>query len=188
MATKIEELKELLDAKKAEASAAVKRAKDLESQLKLLTEQEQVLKDAIELMQTIAQHVQNVVHIRIAQVVTSCLKSVFGDEYELKLEFEKKRNKTEAKLLIKKGNTLLDPMSACGGGILDVASFALRLACVCASNKTKLLVLDEPFKFVSKEYHDKLVALLNEISNRLKIQIIIVSHIPALEIGKLIRI
>jgi ABC-type molybdenum transport system ATPase subunit/photorepair protein PhrA len=51
----------------------------------------------------------------------------------------------------------------------------------------RLLVLDESFRFVSKEFRPGIAQLLEELSGELGVQIISVSHIPELEVGKVIR-
>lgn len=79
----------------------------------------------------------------------------------------------------------IDPMSASGGGVIDVAAFALRLACLLLATPRprRLLVLDEPFRFVSAKYRPKIRALLLQLSEELGVQIILVTHITELQIG-----
>jgi len=49
-------------------------------------------------------------------------------------------------------------------------------------------VLDEPFKNLSTEYRDAVCRLLEELSKKLNIQFLIVTHIPDFEVGKVIRL
>jgi DNA repair exonuclease SbcCD ATPase subunit len=84
----------------------------------------------------------------------------------------------------------VDPITASGGGIIDVASFALRLACLCLSKPPlrRVMVMDEPFKFVSEQYRARLVELLERLAKDMGVQFIMVTHIKELEIGKVIQL
>lgn len=66
--------------------------------------------------------------------------------------------------------------------MLDVAAFGLRLACLMLSRPrpARVLVLDEPFKFVSSSYRENLVALLTELSDEFGLQIVLITHLPEL--------
>ncbi len=116
---------------------------------------------------------------------------MFGDEaYEFKILFERKRGRTEATLRFVRNGLEVDPLSASGGGIVDVAAFALRVACLMLHRPrlSKLVVLDEPFKFVSKEYRDNVRSMLEELAKDLGLQILLVTHIDELETGKVIEV
>lgn len=160
----------------------------------ILQESKDKLKSSLEaqkFVQQIAQTVQHQAHRRIADIVTECLESVFEEEsYEFRIDFEQKRGKTEAKLLFVKDNKEIDPISSAGGGIIDVAAFALRLACLILAqpHKRKFLCLDEPFKMLSVEYHEKVRDLLISLSMRLGVQILMVTHAKGLKVGKVLEI
>lgn len=145
---------------------------------------------AQEILQLIAQAVQQQAHERISEVVTSCLRAVFPeDPYEFEIRFERKRGKTEAILGFSRDGILVDPLTASGGGVVDVAAFALRIACLVLHRPrlSRLVVLDEPFKFVSAEYRPNIRAMLLHLSKEMNVQIVMVSHIDDLEAGKIIQ-
>jgi len=147
--------------------------------------------DAQEILQHLAQAVQQKAHQTISAVVTRCLKAVFGeDAYQFGIEFVRKRGKTEAILKFKRGELNADPLSATGGGVVDVAAFALRASCLMLHlpKLAKLIVLDEPFKFVSAQYRDKVRVMLEELSQDLKVQIVMVTHSEELSAGKIIEL
>ncbi|MCH8068353.1 MAG: ATPase, partial [Candidatus Marinimicrobia bacterium] len=73
--------------------------------------------------QQVAQNIQQQAHDQIAGVVTRCLQAVFDDSYEFHIDFERKRGRTEAQLYFSRNGNRLDPMSASGGGCVDLASF-----------------------------------------------------------------
>ena len=144
---------------------------------------------AQQLVQQVAEQVQQQAHQQVASVVTRCLQAV-GFDYEFRIKFVRKRGKTEAELLFVRDDVEIDPTDAAGGGAIDVASFALRLSCLMLSKpqRRRLLVLDEPFKFTSKDFRPAVRELLLTLAKEMKIQFILVSHQPELMCGKVIEI
>ena len=142
--------------------------------------------------QEVAEAVQQKAHRRIASVVTRCLKAVFGEDgYEFRIEFDRKRGKTEARLEFVRDGMVLDPTSESGGGMVDVAAFALRLACVILAlpKRRKLLILDEPFKHVNgEEYQAKVGGMLEVLAKETGVQIVMVTDDDWLRIGKVIQL
>jgi DNA repair exonuclease SbcCD ATPase subunit len=151
----------------------------------------ELLIQAQEILQNIAQLVQQKAHSRIADLVTRCLRAVFGGEYEFKIHFERKRGKTEARPVYVKGGIEINPLDD-SGGVADVTSFALRLAALTLQRppRRRILVLDEPMKFVSekREYRERVRQLMEILAEEMKVQIILVTHDKALEIGRVIEL
>lgn len=143
-----------------------------------------------EILQFVAQAIQQKAHERVAKVVSSCLSSVFDNPYEFKILFERKRGRTEAKLIFSRDGKEVDPMEASGGGMIDVAAFALRVACLIMHRPRlrQLLVLDEPFKFVSAEYQNNVRQMVEKLAEDLDLQIIMVTHNEAYKTGKIIEV
>jgi len=151
------------------------------------------IEEAQQVAQQVAQEVQQLAHQRIAGVVDRCLKTVFvGDDiYGFKIRFERKRRKTDAILILTKNeHEVIDPLNADSGGVIDVAAFALRTSCIVLAkpNLRRFLSLDEPFKFVSKEYRNNVRMLLEGLSRDFKFQYLMVTHEPAYQIGKVIEL
>jgi len=64
-----------------------------------------------------------------------------------------------------------------GGGVIDVASLALRLACILLSRppRRRLVVLDEPFKHLrGADNNRRAIQMVKEISRKIGLQVIIV--------------
>lgn len=144
---------------------------------------------ALQIVQTVAQAVQQAVHSKIAKVVSNCLETIFDDPYSFEIKFEMRRGRTEADLFFVRNGMEVDPMTAAGGGVVDVATFALRVACLSLQKELDpVLILDEPFKFLSRDLQPRLRALLQNVSKELGIQFIIVTHFDTLQIGKIIKL
>ena len=151
------------------------------------------LEEARVIAQTVAQTVQQQAHNKISNVVTKCLQTVFNgkDRYSFKINFERKRGRTEADLiLIKNGHEISDPLTGDSGGVVDIAAFALRISCLILSKPTlrRVVLLDEPFKYIDIDNRENAKILLETLSKDLGIQFIMVTHDDEFKIGKVIKL
>lgn len=146
--------------------------------------------DAQEILQLLAQAVQQKAHERIAEVVSNCLAAVFEEPYTFQITFERKRGRTEACLQFRRGTLTVDPLRASGGGAVDVAAFALRIASLVLHRPrlAQIIVLDEPMKFVSADYQAAVREMLEQLASDMGIQIIFVTHNENYSTGKIIDI
>jgi DNA repair exonuclease SbcCD ATPase subunit len=121
---------------------------------------------------------QNQLSFHISEITSLALNAVFPHPYELKAEFVQRRNKTECDLLFVRGEEKIDPLSAAGGGAVDVASFALRIASwsMQRPRSRAVIILDEPFKHLSTNLLPQAGEMLKQISDKLQLQIIMVTH------------
>jgi hypothetical protein len=170
---------------------SVRQVQTEQSQLQESQKRLQATEQAQGILQTIAANLQQKAHKEIAKIVTRCLNAIFDDPYEFEIVFEKKRGKTEASLIFHRGNmTLDDPLNEVGGGVIDVAAFALRLAAIVLSRpaKRKLLILDEPFKNIRGEANrQRAREMVKRVSEDLGVQIIINTDIPTFQLGKIVE-
>jgi len=147
---------------------------------------------AQELAQQVAQAIQQQAHDQIAEVVSRCLSAVFDEPYVFRIHFERKRGRTEARLVFEREGMEVDPMTASGGGVVDVAAFALRLSCLILNKPPlrRVLILDEPFRFVSEqgEYQSRVRELLETLAREMGVQFIMVTHINELKAGKVVEL
>jgi len=139
------------------------------------------LSDAIEarlIIQEVAKNTLTYISMSVGDLVTQAMAAVFTDPYKFIIEFVNRRNSTECDLLFEKRGNRIEPMEASGGGAVDIASFALRGTFFMLEGGLRpLLILDEPFKFVSSDLHDACSLMLKTISEQLGFQIIMVTHL-----------
>ena len=127
-------------------------------------------------IQQVAKDTQEQLRFMISDVVNLALDTCFPDEYIFNVNFEIKRGKTEASLSFIKNGIEVDPMEASGGGVVDLASFALRIAAWSLGRSNNTIILDEPFRFLSKDLHAQAGMILKKLSEHLKLQIVMVTH------------
>jgi ABC-type transporter Mla maintaining outer membrane lipid asymmetry ATPase subunit MlaF len=133
-------------------------------------------KKALILIQEVAQSTQTLLRNKVTKLVNLAIRSVFDDPPEFIMEITVKRNRTECELLFKDADAIDKPLESAGGGLLDVVSFALRVVMWTFSKTDNVLILDEPFKFVSPNLAPRVSEMVSEISTKLNLQIIMVSH------------
>lgn len=128
-------------------------------------------------VQTVAKLTQEKIELNISSLVTMALATVFPDPYTFSLRFVERRNTTEADLIFSKnGNETDDLLNTGGGGVADIASFALRIALWSLHKTRATFILDEPDKFLhNPEYQEKASAMMHELCEKMGIQIILVS-------------
>jgi hypothetical protein len=136
----------------------------------------------------VGRNTQNEIKTYIEETVTLALQSVFGDDISFLVEFNyTKREQFEVYFYIKHLGIIMEPRKdTCGGGVIDVCSFALRLICLTLENPDTetVLILDEPFKNVSAAFIPAVGQMIVDIGNLLNIQIIMVTHTePLIEEG-----
>jgi len=163
---------------------------ELEAKLKLLSKQleeiqehkhcaEERLEALVRLRGIIQKAVdmtQSQIKSRISTLVTKALSIVFPDPYQFEVDFVSRRGKVECDLWFVRDGERIAPVEASGGGPVDVASFALRLAFWTLVRARPVLILDETFRFVSADLQPKCSEMLKTLSQKLGIQILIVSH------------
>ena len=133
-------------------------------------------KKARELLQLIAQSTQRNVEQHLSHIVTLALKAVSSDFPEFAVEMTIRRNQLECDLFFSQNGAKSDPMFSSGGGPKDIASFALLVAYWAMDKNRSTLILDEPFRNVSPDLQENVSEMLRMISDKLRLQIIMVSH------------
>jgi len=154
-----------------------------EGKLDILNRQKLQIEQSAIIIQTVAQKTQAELQFFISDMVDAAISAVFPENsYNFQCEFVQRRGKTEADLFLadSKGNRI-KPADAEGGGLVDIVSFALRV-CLWSLTKSSRAVffVDEGLKFLSRDLLPKAGELIKELSTRLGLQIIMVSHLDEL--------
>ena len=155
----------------------------LQSRLEEKIAEEEALKrlrTARELMQVLvqktAQETQEQLKMHLKDITQSALDVCFPGKYTFVLNFEMRRGKTECDILLESDGDTFSPLDSTGGGLVDTIAMGLRMACMILSGNERILIMDEPFKFLSVNLKPVMAELLKELSHRLGIQVICVTH------------
>lgn len=169
-------LREKINEDKASLRYHTQRLADTKRKKKLEEQHEVILKKCRIILQASALKIQKEVKSYLDNLVSMALKTVLEDPYQFEAIFETKHNETECRLVFKRDGEERDPLDSTGGGAVDVAAFALRVAVqrmVC--NRSSIL-MDEPFRNMSEDRHPFVADLLETISKKLSLQLIMITH------------
>lgn len=179
----IQKIKKLVQNCKGIDLQLKKSVEEKQSQISLMNQKLRLLEEAQVFLQKVAQETQQQLKFQIEDVVNLALETCFPGEYEFEILFNVSRGKTDAELVFKSQKTgkKIDPMNASGGGVVDLTAFALRISSYALEQGTdNVIILDEPFRFISRDLQQRAGEILKTLSEKLNLQIILVTHIPEL--------
>jgi len=159
----------------------------IQTELQEVLHKQQLYAEATQILRDLYEQTQERFHGQIMQIVSYCLKEVFGDDaYEFRILFEQKRNQVESRIAFFRGGEEFDPLLASGGGTIDVAVAALRVAVIYLTRKTlrSIVLMDEPFRYLSVEYRPKGAALLEKLAEEFGFQFVLTTHAQEFALGK----
>jgi ABC-type sugar transport system ATPase subunit len=129
--------------------------------------------------QLISETNQNKLTAKINDVVTTAVQSVFGEDITFEMIISSKNNTVQAVPTFFNKGIVENPKVTQGGGMLAIASLALRVVLLTlVKDRTDIMILDEPMGALSTTggCMDRGVQLLRTISEKLGIQMLIVTH------------
>lgn len=175
----IQELRQRLERKKGQKDQLLQSINRLEEQIEADRRSMIRHERALEIVKQVGLATQKQLEYHLSEQVSLAMEAVFDDPYRLKINFQEKRGKTEAELLFCRRDMELPPVGFTGGGAIDIASLALRIAYLSMRQDKKVwpfLLLDEPFsRLKGEEANKRALNIIQEISRNLKLQIIMVS-------------
>lgn len=177
----ISRIKNLYNQSRGEYNQIQKQIKENVSEQEKLKKRLELVEKAQVFLQSVAQRTQERLKFQIEDIVNLALESVFPDEYEFKIVFDVSRGKTDAELVFtdKRTGKTVDPMEASGGGVVDLTAFALRISAYALENGIdNVIILDEPFKFISRDLQERAGEILKTLSKKMGLQVLMVTHIP----------
>ncbi|MHC4574392.1 MAG: hypothetical protein ACYS76_09725 [Planctomycetota bacterium] len=179
----IKEYRKILNSKLAQRDLLKKQKKKKNSQLLDDKNKYQILIETQEVIQEVARQTQNEIKIHISDIVNLAIDSIPFEEKPdyFDIEFVIRRNQTECDLFYVQNNKKMNPVQSSGGGLLDITSFGLKIACwsLQVNEKNNTIILDEPFKNINDPgkklgLMECICEMVKKISDKLNIQFIIV--------------
>jgi len=176
--SRVQDLRHRLEYEKGKRNRIEQDLKICKRRIRELKKSQRHHEQAREVVREAGLRTQRQLEYHISDVVTMAFEAIFDDPYSFEVEFVQRRNKTECDLWFGRDGNKVDPVSSSGGGVVDVASFALRVAAWSMQRpRTRpVLLLDEPFKHLSTELLPKAAEMLKRLSDQLGIQVIMVTH------------
>lgn len=177
----IEKLKNQFISFRTECKLILNSLEIKEQEFKILKEYNENLQKARAVVASAGMITQTYLKEYIENLITTALQAVFEEDYQFIIDFDIKRNRPEAKISLKIRGEEVDPKDSVGGGVLDVASFALRVVLWSIQNprSSNTIVLDESFKFLHGNLENA-SQLLKKLSKDLGLQFIIVTQLDEL--------
>lgn len=174
--TNIKQLRQKLDRKQGERDRIQSDLEKEQDEHRKANRNLKRVHKAQEIVRTVALRTQQQLEYHISSVVSNAQAAVFDDPYQLKMEFEQRRGKTECDLWFERNGQKHNPAYS-GVGAVDIAAFALRVASWSLSRKTRpVFICDEPFRHIKGvEPNRRAIQMVKEMSNELGIQVIMVS-------------
>lgn len=173
--------KEIILKTKGRKEFIEKQISKTQTELSTYSHKLELIEKAQIFLQEVARKTQENLKYQIEDVVNLALETCFPGEYKFEIRFEIMRGKTEADLFFtsQKTGKRIDPMNASGGGVVDLVAFALRVSFYALERNTdNVIILDEPFKFISRDLVASACEIMKRLSDKMKVQFIIVTHLP----------
>ncbi len=155
-----------------------RRAKE---EIKQLENDSRALQEAREIFQKAAILTQNHLAKHLSSIVTKAIRTVFHEKnIEFLVEFKERRNNTECDMWFVEEGRRFSLLDSRGYGMVDIASFALRVSYVLLGHTEDILIIDEPFRNLSEDKHVLASQMIKELSSELGMQFIISTHMTAI--------
>lgn len=141
---------------------------------------------ALKMMESLVLRAQSIVHERIDRIVSAALQTVYQDgAIQFKTVLERTGDRMEATFAFVYGD---DPMpgpvmDTVGGGMVDVASFTLRLSIARILNVRGIIALDEPFRHIDADALPRMVTFAHRLCHDFGRQLLIISHDPVTRVA-----
>lgn len=153
------------------------RKQSIDDKLSELSNKVIAIEEAQVFIQNVAQETQSQLKINLVAIIQLCIDAIFPGKYKFDIDFTIERNRTVARLLYLRDGFEIDPLSQCGGGIVDITSLALRIALWSIGKTDNVIILDEPLKNLQPVELNKLgFEVIRNLSKKLGLQFIIVNN------------
>lgn len=174
----IKNLRSELDSRRGQQKQTARNLQQAQERLSAYQTDLQNHEQAREVIKETGLKTQQALAFHISDITSLALQAVFPEPYDLVVDFVQRRNKTECDLWFERDGEKLSPMDASGGGAVDVAAFALRVASWSMQHPRSraTIILDEPMRFLSTDLQPKASEMLKQLSEKLGLQFIIITH------------
>lgn len=175
------EYRSLLNYKKEEHRIKQEQLKAKQEEIKTLEGTLSSLKKIAGIFKRSAVSSQEYLSTYLTALVTDSIKVVFPDRNLIfRVQFSTVRD-TQCNVSLEEDGRKLSLFDSEGYGVLDIISIVLRAAYIVLDKSEKIMILDEPFRNLSVDRHEAASKMLYDLSHRLKMQIIVNTHLIGIE-------
>lgn len=144
-------------------------------------------KAALNIAITVGESLQAQISSRLSSIASYALDAIWSDPYRVKLKFTSSgRGNIEAQILFCRDGEEFRPILPsgqllAGGGPVEAAAFGLRCALwaqMSATNSRPILFMDEPFRFIQKDLQSVVAEMLQGLTKKIGLQMILITHEP----------
>ncbi len=139
-----------------------------------------ICREALSFLQDVADTRRNSLKTKIESVLSEALRVIYGLNYRVQLVYSVKNNRSNMEIEVVKNTPAGEvprTMDGFGGGVSDSIAVPLRLLVMLGSRQTdKVAILDEAYKHVDPDRIETVANFIKDISNKLGVQIILLSH------------
>ncbi len=176
----LEQIQTMVRKKQGARDELLKQQKQLKEKQVILNQRSTNSREARALIQAVAQKTQENLEFHISNFVTMALTAILDNAPTFVVRMVQRRNTVECDLFFEQNGTETEVMEFSGGGVKDIASFALRIAYWVLKKNRAVFLLDEPFKNVSANYMEKTGEMVRRTADKLGLQIIMTTHVEEL--------
>ena len=172
-------IKSLIDRQIGERESIISSIEDSKLKMLIASNKEALYGKSIETLQKVSGIMKTKTITNIETLITKGIHDVIGEKnLSFIVKYDSKRNFIQAQYKIHDSvaNEDYNIVDSFGGGIADIISILQRIIFVYKFNTAKIIVLDEAGKWISSCKQDDFGKFLSEISNKLGIQIILITH------------
>lgn len=183
---RLRRVRRTLDQRVGEARMVATQGTRVQAEIAELTGKVDTYTRAAGVLATIGEERQTEAQAKIETLVTQGLRTIFDDDLSFHLVTNTRAKTPVVDFVVRSnlGDTVVetDVMDARGGGLAATVGFLLRLVILLLSRDKQdtVLFLDETFAFLSEDRHPAMAQFLRELADKTDVQIIMVTHTPAL--------
>ncbi|MDD5006855.1 MAG: hypothetical protein PHC68_00465 [Syntrophorhabdaceae bacterium] len=177
MITKIKGAQEKLQKAKWHLSHAKGELSQIEKKMRATNREIHFTEEAQTLIKKVAIETQEQLRYHLSELVSTAMATILPEDiaYTFQIKFLDRRGAVECEFSLKRGEAERGVFSA-GGGVVDIVATALRFSVLMLSKNRRVIILDEPFRNLSRNWHPLASEFIKEVSTELGIQVILVTH------------
>jgi ABC-type glutathione transport system ATPase component len=170
--------------RQTENSILKKNIQENEDKIHLYVGKVGICREALTFINEVADARRNTVKSKIEGILTEAMHMIYGLQYRVEFDYSFKANRSNMEIEVVKNaqiggesREVRRTMEGCGGGVGDTIAVPLRLLVMLGSRQTdKVAILDEAYKHMDGDRIENVANFIKDISKRLGIQIIFLSH------------